>query len=197
VSLTRAQRGDRRAPARARRPARRAWLGIVLRPHVLIALVAALLSLPYLLASWPRPHAGVALPPLGEAGGAEVRSFEMPIVTVGSDGFPRSSMVVVESADFEIARYRATLAALREALVAEGLWPASVPPPEVATYSVERRRVAVVDVRVPRPVVVSVGQEWSVYRSLVETLRSLGADEVVVIVDGAPSDTLFGHVALP
>jgi hypothetical protein len=203
VSLTkggaerRAERhGARGALARPRGSGRRDWLGIVLRPQVLIALVLAGTALPYLLTSTARPRVDVALPTLEEAGDPALRAFEMPIVLVGSDGVPRASTVTVESADFEGERYRATLAALREALVEEGLWPDAVPPPAVMTYSVERRRVAVVDVRPGGAVVATVSQEWAVYRSLVETLRSLGADDVVVVVDGAPADTLFGHVAL-
>jgi hypothetical protein len=163
---------------------------------VLIALVLVGTSLPYLVRSTSRPRVDVALPTLEEAGGPALRAFEMPIVVVGSDGLPRASTVTVESADFEGARYRATLAALRVALIEEGLWPEAVPAPDVMTYGVERRRIAVVDVRPGSPVVATVTQEWAVYRSLVETLRSLGADDVVVVVDGAPADTLFGHVAL-
>jgi hypothetical protein len=190
-------RAARPQQPRSLRPRRRDWAGTLLRPQVLLALLALGAALPYLVGAFGSRPGEAALPPLGEGGDDPLREVEMPLVIVGTDGAVRSAFATVRSADHETARLRATLEALRDVLVEEGVWPAAVGAPSAIAYDANRRRIVVVDVAVAASVVTSVAEEWAALRSLVETMRAAGADEVRVIVDGAPAATLWGAVALP
>jgi hypothetical protein len=196
VNAVRSTRTERRRRTEAKR-ARRDWLGIILRPHVLVGVVAVAAALPYLLGSFASQSVEVAVPPFGVGPAIATRPVDMPLVVFGTDGATRTTLVSVRAAEHEAARWRATLVALRDALVSEGVWPESVAAPGVVAFTARGRTVAVVDVRVAPGVATSVAQEWASLRSLVETLEAVGADEVQVIVNGAPSATLWGHVALP
>lgn len=186
---------SRRSP-RVRRTARD-WTGTLLRPQVLLAFIALLAAVPYLLGSFGGRPADAPLPPFGPAAGETLREVEMPLVIVDGDGGVRSAFATVRAADHETARLTATLAALRDVLIDEDVWPEAVAAPTAAVFESNRRRVVVVDVVQEERVSVSVAQEWAALRSLVETMRAAGADDVRVIVNGEVASTLWGHVALP
>jgi hypothetical protein len=191
------QQGAASPPSTHLRRPRRDWPDTLLRPHVLLAVLTLAAAVPYLLASFGGQAVDVVLPPLGDGAGEAVREVEMPLVIVGVDGVVRSSMATVASADHETARLSATLAALRDQLVDDGIWPSEVAAPAAASFVSDRRRVVVVDVPVQGAVSTSVAAEWAALRSMVETMRAAGADDVRVIVDGGPAAILWGHVALP
>ncbi|CAN5813504.1 hypothetical protein BH23DEI1_BH23DEI1_06270 [soil metagenome] len=184
------------APTRPRRR-RRDWTATLARPHVIVAFLALVASLPYLLGAFGARSADVALPTFGEREGERVVEREMPLVIVGSDGVVRTAVATVESAGYDTSRLRATLAALRDTLVGDDVWPSDVGPPDVSLFESNRRRVVVIDVPAAGRLPISVAQEWATLRSLIETMRAAGADDVRVIVAGAPAATLWGNVALP
>jgi hypothetical protein len=180
------------------RRARRDWPGLLLRPHVLIGALALVAAVPYLVGSFGGSQSvDSTLPSLGTRAPLVQREVEMPLVLATPGGGVRTVVEVVRSEDHDGARWTAALAALRDVLVAEGVWPISVQAPRVSTFETNRRRVAVIDVAVPGRVAVSVADEWAALRSMVETMRPAGADDVRVIVNGAPAATLWGEVALP
>lgn len=95
------------------------------------------------------------------------------------------------------AQLSGTLAALREAMIATGVWPEELPAPQVFVETIERRAVAVIDLVVPEPVAVSVAQEHSLLRSLTATALANGVVDVRFLRNGRPQDTLLEHVAVP
>jgi hypothetical protein len=178
--------------------AQRDWSRVLLRPQVLVAFVLAVLAAPYLFGATTGDGTPSPLPQLQAAGDGETAAtLEVPLVVVDADGLTRPAFATVESAEHPTAVARATLEALRAGLVEEGVWPGEVPAPAALAFEANRRRVVVVDVQVPGPVAVSVAQETAALRSVIETLLAGGADDVRVLVNGAPAATLWGHVALP
>lgn len=178
---------------------RRDWAATLLRPQVLLAALALVASLPYLFGSFAARRSEPPPPSLVDVsvGGERTVAFDAPLVLYDLAGRPRTVQVPVQSAEGEAARLTAAAAALREALLDDGVWPQEVGPPRVGAFESNRRRVVVVDVPVPRGVSTSVAAESAALRSIVETMRALGADDVRVVVDGGPRDTLWGNVALP
>lgn len=92
-------------------------------------------------------------------------------------------------------RLAALLAALRERLLRDGVWPAALPPPTVFWLDGREPR-AVLDLRPAAGAAVSVAQEQALAESLAATVREAGA-EVLFLRHGAPAATLLGHVAVP
>lgn len=177
---------------------RRSWSRVVLRPHVLVALLLVGSGVAWIwaaaTASAPvRPPANLLLGqprPVPE-------TTDVPIVVVDRDGLRRTLLVEVEVVAEVDARLRAALTALREALVAEGNWPPTVAAPYVQSYEARRRRVVVLDVPALREGPgLELMAELAALRSLEETALAHGADEVRVVVDGTPAASLWGQVAL-
>lgn len=181
---------------RAARPRRRV-ADVVLRPHVLVALLLLLAAGAWFLGGL-RGASVARVPELlvdADAGGGASAS-DVPIVVVDGDGLSRTVVVEVRSTEAFEARLAAALAVLRGTLVDAGIWPERVAAPTVLSYEAQRRRVAVLDVPGLQGGGVDVVRELVVLRSLEETAFAHGADEVRVVVDGAPATTLWGHVAL-
>jgi hypothetical protein len=180
-------------------PRRRRWSQVLLRPHVLVALVLFGSALPWL---WGGLTGGPAIRPpgpllVGEPAHRPER-VDVPIVVLDRAGLRRTLLVQVETIDAFDARLGAALQALRTVLMEERNWPPAVAAPSVQSYEAQRRRVAVIDVP---PLGAAPGMELSAelaaLRSLQETALAHGADEVRVVVGGSPAVTLWGQVALP
>lgn len=177
---------------------RRHWSEVLLRPQVLLSVLAVLASLSWFAAGLGRDGPEPALPALLLDAPADrlVRS-DVPIVVVDRGGLERTLLVEVEAIDAELPRLEAALSAMREALLDAGDWPASVPAPRVYDYEVQRRRVVVIDVAdLARGDHIGVLASVAALRSLRETAFAHGADEVEVVVDGEASVSLWGQVAL-
>ncbi|HEX7021693.1 MAG TPA: hypothetical protein VF171_02475 [Trueperaceae bacterium] len=99
--------------------------------------------------------------------------------------------------DAESARLRAILAALKDVLGEDGVWPDGLDIPTI--FVVERfgrERVAVLDFQPPDDLAVTVEQEFQTLASIRRTLRAAGMDDVEVLVNDKASPTFLGHVAL-
>ncbi len=176
---------------------RRRFGDVVLRPHVLVGVLLLLAAAAWFvggLRGVSVPRAPDLLVDADASGGASVR--DAAIVVVDREGLSRTVVVEVRSSDAFEARLAAALAALRGTLIEAGIWPERVAAPTVLSYELQRRRVVVVDVPGLEGGGVDVLRELAVLRSLEETAFAHGADEVRVVVDGAPATTLWGQVAL-
>ncbi len=143
--------------------------------------------------SAPRPPGQLLI---GEPS-AQVTPADVPVVLVDRDGLRRTLLVEVESLDEFDARLAGAMEQLREALLEESNWPEGVDAPYVQSYEAQRRRVVVIDVPALGPGSgLELLAELAALRSLEETALAHGADEVRVVVEGEPSSTLWGQVAL-
>lgn len=188
-------------PAEAAEPEVRAPLGSRIleasfTPHVLAVFLVFLASIALLLSSAERqatPAEDVDVtPPRPPATIEDVR-----LVLVDDAGLEWSRVVPVALPERGSARMAAVIEALRAALVEEDLWPTALPTPRVFVETFDRRRVAVIDVTMPRPIGVTVARERALLRALIATAEANGADEVRFLREGRPTETLLGHVAVP
>lgn len=175
---------------------RRKLLAALLTPHVLVAALACCGALALFLST--RPPASPPAPTVDVAGADDgLVAADVRLVLVDPTGLEWQKAERVMAPPGASARLTAVLAALREALVAEGVWPEALPAPRAYLETVERRAVAVVDVRPPPGLGVSVAQERAIYRAIVGTAELAGAETVAFLRDGEPASTLLGHVAVP
>lgn len=122
---------------------------------------------------------------------------DVRIVTVDEDGLERIRTVNLALPAGASQRLAAVLAALRDELVQEGIWPSDLPAPRVFVETRDRRTVAVIDMAVPAGSAVSVSQELALLRSLTATAEAGGALDVRFLRNGEPAGTLLEHVAVP
>lgn len=122
---------------------------------------------------------------------------EVRLVLVDLNGleWQRSERVAVP--DSVPGRLQAVLAALRGALLEEGVWPSGLPAPTVFLETFDRSAVAILDLHPGEDVAVTVVQETALVRALTATAQLNGADEVRFLRDGRATATLLGHVAVP
>jgi hypothetical protein len=191
-------RRPRRSPASASggEPPTPRWAA----PQLLIAGFALVLAVAYALTGGStRP----APPPSMGAGGDTPPQVvvEVRFVVVDAQGLERPGFADVPLAgvDDASARLTAALGALRDDLIARGVWPVTVAAPAGFVIDLDRRRVAVVDMPAPpADLQVDVARELAVVRSVVATARgAIAADEVRVTVAGEERPSLWGKVALP
>jgi hypothetical protein len=168
----------------------------LLTPHVLTALLAFGAAVVLFFSTRPPT---IPPPPTVEIAGGDEGFVETDVrlLLVDVTGLEWQKAERVRSRPGESALLTAVLGALRTALVEEGVWPEELPAPRAFLETIERRRVAVVDVSPPAGLGVSVAQERAIHRALVGTAELAGAADVVFLRDGEPADTLLGHVAVP
>ena len=169
-------------------------------PQLLIAGFVLVLAVTYALTGG---QARPAPPPSMGAGDATSPQavVEVRFVVVDAQGLERPGFadVPLVGVDDASARLTAALGALRDDLIARGVWPAAVAAPAGFVIDLDRRRVAVVDMPAPpADLQVDVARELAVVRSVVATARgAVAADEVRVTVAGEERPSLWGKVALP
>ena len=190
-------RRPRRSPASAPggEPPTPRWAA----PQLLIAGFALVLAVTYALTGG---QARPAPPPsMGTSDTPPQVVVEVRFVVVDAQGLERPGFadVPLTGVDDASARLTAALGALREDLIARGVWPATVAAPAGFVIDLDRRRVAVVDMpEPPADLQVDVDRELAVVRSVVATARgAVAADEVRVTVAGEERPSLWGKVALP
>lgn len=173
----------------------RKLLAAVLTPQVLVMLLLLVAATALLVSMRREP---LPAPPTVEltSGEEAMVPADVRLVMVDATGLEWQKSERIQSRPGASARLTAVMAALRESLVAEGVWPESLPAPGVFFETIERRSVAVIDVRPPDDIAVSVAVESAIARALRGTAEVNGADEVVFLRDGAPAQTLLGHVAV-
>lgn len=122
---------------------------------------------------------------------------QVRLVLYDLSGAERNESVSLRLPPGDGAQLTGVLRALREALVASGVWPSELPAPRVFVETIERRKVAVIDLLAPEPVAVSVAQEYALLKSLTATAQANGASEVRFLRNGRPQEVLLEHVAVP
>ncbi len=179
---------------------RRALLRALLTPQGLLGglifvagLSAFLQALPGVRV--PPPERVVVESPIPDAPAEDVR---LSLVT--ADGSERFQMVSLARPEDPSSRRAALLTALRTFLMSEegeALWPAALGVPTVFTVTdADRNQVTVLDFVRPLEVALSVRDEARLLASIRTTLRRDGVDHLRVLVNGEPSETFLGHVAL-
>ena len=191
-------RRPRRSPASVaqRGPDGPAWAA----PQLIIAAFVLLLAAAFALTGGsPRIE-----PPPVVTGADDARPpavVEVRFVVVDARGLERPGFadVTLAGEDDPNARLTAALGALRDDLLASGVWPAEVDAATGFVIELDRRRLAVVDVpEAPAGSPIEVDDELAVMRSLVATARAaVTADEVRITVAGEERPSLWGKVAPP
>ncbi len=169
-----------------------------LRPQVVVAalLVAVAVALAVRERA-PLPQPDVQL----EAPDPTVERSRATLVLVrpdddGSVGEPVREETMVEVRDGRTARSEAILAALRERMAEDGLWPQDLAAPRV--FLVDRARGTAWAIALPAGAPPrSVAAERSLARSLEATARANGASEVAFVPAEPGGETLFGRVWVP
>lgn len=168
----------------------------VLSPQVL---VSALLLLAAVGLALSVRVVAVPDPPVIDLGlaDADVVAFDARLVLVDDAQLEWQRVVRLEAPDSAPQRLTAVLDALRQALTAEGLWPPALAVPAVFVETIDRAVYAVLDVRPPPDLGVTVARERALLRAITATAMANGIDEVRFLRDGRPAETLLGHVAVP
>lgn len=177
-----------------------AWLRLLLLPQTLVGFlifglgVGMLLSLP----GEPRVRRAeeVVVTPPDDA--PEPLPVAVELTLVSAEGLEQPYRLELPLPPGESERLRVILAALRTRLVEEGVWPQTLPlPTPFLTETSAGERVAVLDFAAPTGEALTVLEETRLLASLRATLRENGVEEMRLLLDGAPSPTFLGHVALP
>lgn len=157
---------------------------------LLVAAVALLLSVKVL-----RPGE----PPTVDLVTAEdtLSEVDVRLVMVDLDGLEWQRSERIAAPASVPRRLEAVLAALRAALLEEGVWPEALPTPTAFLETFDREDVAIVDLRPHEDLAVSVPQELALLRAITGTVEANGADSVRFLRNGRPASTLLGHVAVP
>lgn len=178
----------RRGPARWRR---------LVTPYVVAAALIFLASLVFFLGGH---GAHVASPRAVDIKPSEAspqgQSEEVRLELVDPGGLARPDYVTLTLPSDPAARLQSILGALRKAMDQAGSWPQGLDTPQVYVQQVNRKQVAVLDLRESAPVAVGVGEELQLLHSIRQTVLNNGADAVRFLRDGQPAHTLLGHVAV-
>lgn len=166
-------------------------------PYVTVSALIFLASLVFFLGGHgpsvgrPKP---VDIKPVQPA--VQMHSQEVRLELVDQSGLARPDFVTLDLPSDPAARLQAIVAALRTAMQQAGSWPSGLETPEVFVQQVNRKQVAVLDMKESAPVAVGVAEELQLLHSIRQTVLNNGADEVRFIRDGRPAHTLLGHVAV-
>lgn len=168
----------------------------VLTPQVLVAglLLVAAVALALSIRVVEVPDAPVVDLGLVDA---DTVAFDARLVLVDDAQLEWQRVVRLEAPDTAPQRLAAVLEALRQALTAEGLWPPTLDVPSVFVETIDRAVYAVLDVRSPPDLGVSVARERALLRAITATVTANGIDQLRFLRDGRPAETLLGHVAVP
>ena len=179
---------------------RRALLRALLSPQGLLGGLVLIAGLSAFLRALP----GDRLPPPEQVvveGPAPVGPAEdVRLSLVTADGSERFMMIALARPEDPSNRRAALLTALRAFLTGEegeGLWPAGLESPTVfTTTGADRTQVTTLDFTRDPEVALGAGEEARLLESIRTTLRRDGVDALRVLVNGEPSETFLGHVAL-
>lgn len=168
----------------------------VLTPQVLVAALLVI-GASALLSSVPQTRPGPA--PVVDLTSADdlLTTQDVRLVLVDAAGLEWQRDASIEAPTDPPRRFAAVLGALREALLAEGVWPAGLPTPDVFVETFDREVVAVVDVAAGGVIEVSVAQEQALVRAIDATASANGIDSVKYLRGGQRTETFLGHVAVP
>ena len=173
-------------------PQRTAWWT---RPQVLVAALLLAGATAFFVVSRP-PDVGPAPElELPDASGETAVLREVTLFRV-ADGVATPLLREVPVPEDPSARTEALLAALRDALIETGDWPADLPTPSVFTLRIERDDAVVLDVP-EHDVVLDVASERTVIASLERTLIEQGVERIAYLRGGQAVDAWLGDVLTP
>jgi len=167
-----------------------------LTPQVLVAALLLVATVALLL-SVPETRPGP--PPVVNLTSADdlLTPQEVRLVLVDTAGLEWQRDASIAAPTDAPRRFEAILAALREALLEEGVWPAGLPTPDVFVETFDRQVVAVIDVAAGGVIEVSVAQELALVRAIDATAAANGIDGVRYLRGGQRTETFLGHIAVP
>lgn len=172
-----------------------AWAGVHWgSPQVLLAFLACVAAAIYAVRSQP-PTAPPA-PELTVTADAreQVPRAETVLYAVDEAGLAHPVLLDLPAPEDRGARMQEVVNALRRELVESGAWPAELPAPHVHAFTLERRNVAVLDLRA-EPVPLDVARERMVIDSIERTLLEQGVDEVAYLREGRSVRSWLGKLA--
>lgn len=123
-------------------------------------------------------------------------SQEVKLILVDQSGLARPDYVTLALPTDPAQRLQVIVGALRSAMRQAGSWPQNLETPQVFLQQVNRKQVAVLNMRESGPVSVGVSEELQLLHSIQQTVLGNGADEVRFLRDGQPVHTFLGHVAV-
>jgi len=175
------------------------WVRLLRAAATPQVLVAALLLVAAIGLVGPRQRRSSTPPPDIDVTRAQeqLTPQDVRLVLVDATGLERTSTVRLPLPPGASQRMAAVMAVLRDSLLQLGVWPAELPAPRVFVETFDRRKVAVIDMRVEAPVGVSVAQELAILRSLTASAEANGVAAVRFLRNGLPTTTLLEHVAVP
>lgn len=167
-----------------------------LTPQVLVAALLVVAGAALLLSV---PQARPGPPPVVDLTSADdlLTAQDVRLVLVDTAGLEWQRDASIAAPTDAPRRFEAILGALRDALVAEGVWPTGLPTPGVYVETFDREVVAVVDVAAGGVIEVSVAQEQALVRAIDATAAANGIDSVKYLRGGRHTETFLGHVAVP
>ena len=189
-------------PLRKRRtpPLTRPLLRALLTPQSLLGGLVFIAGLVAFLRAVP----GVRVPPpervVVDAATPATPAEDVRLSLITADGSERFSIVPLALPADPSSRRAALLNALRSFLTSEAgerLWPEALSAPTVFTLTnADRAEVTVLDFTRGPAAAVSVAREARLLASIRTTLRRDGVDHLRVLINGEPSETFLGHLAL-
>lgn len=171
----------------------RAWL----TPQVIVSGLLLLSGLIYFLSSVRSAPGRVEPPGLTVGPSVELSAVEVVLVTVAEDGTEGPVEIDLELPAAPARRLEAILVALRERLVADGVWPEGLGAPTVFVGVEGAPNAAVLAFERDPRVAAEVTAELRLLASIRATVARQGIDRLELLVNGSASGTLLGHVALP
>ena len=171
--------------------------GLLLKPEVILAALLFVLGAGYLMGGLLEGGAELRVVELQAPEGRSMRAVEVQLVRFDPAGLEVPSFVTVEvPEDDEAGLYAATLAALRETLVADGVWPQELPAPVVFLPSVGRSSNLVLDFRFADKPSLTVAQERSLLDSIEATLAANGIDSASYLQNGQAARVFLEHLTV-
>lgn len=121
---------------------------------------------------------------------------EVVFTLINHQGLERSLFTHLSLPEAANARLHSLLSELRRLMLEQNAWPAALPAPEVFVIQDSSNPVAVLDFVLEQPLETAVATELQLLRALRSTLRRNGIDSMVILINGRPSKTFLGHVAI-
>jgi hypothetical protein len=164
-------------------------------PQVLVPALALIAAAGYALRAappqpGPPPELATTAPAEAEVGRRDV------VLYLVDDELARPRVRELADPSDASAALQVVVDALREELVAEGVWPAELPAPRAYALELERTPAAVLDLAAS-DVGLDVAAERRIVASLRRTLLEQGIERLAFLRNGGPVDAWLGQLRAP